>query len=99
MSEEKREDQEPVREPVEEEPQEEEEEQPRDPEIHTAPEEPAEEPAAAPANSSISMNSVLKILDDWESDYFTPISFPTHTRDHLYHALGQLKDRIRGLGH
>ena len=81
---------EPIEEPIEEEPI-------KDEQREAEPE--PEQSAAIPGNSSISMNSVLQILDDWENDYFTPITFPSHTRDHLYHALGQLKDRIRGLGH
>jgi hypothetical protein len=40
---------------------------------------------------------VLKVIDDWEQDYFVPISLPLHTKAHMDQALAQLRERIKGL--
>lgn len=46
---------------------------------------------------SVNIQTVLKLVDDWEQDYFVPISLPPHTKAHMDTAIAQLKERIKGL--
>jgi hypothetical protein len=43
------------------------------------------------------ISTVMRIVDDWEQDYFTTESWPPHTKAHISQALNQLRNRIKGL--
>ncbi len=48
-------------------------------------------------SSDVTVESVLRVIADWEQDYFVPISLPPHTKAHIDTALAQLRERIKGL--
>ncbi len=51
-----------------------------------------------PGPPILTLESVLRLVDDWEADYITPVSFPVNVGNHIHAAVGQLKARLKGLG-
>lgn len=53
--------------------------------------------SSSPATGMVSLDSVLRIIADWEQDYFVPVSWPPSTKAHISQALAQLQSRIKAL--
>ncbi len=54
-------------------------------------------PAERIPEPNVVLRQVLQIIDDWEQDYFVPISLAPHTKAHMDNAIAQLKERVKGL--
>ena len=45
----------------------------------------------------VSLKAVLNLVDDWAADYITPVSWQPSTKQHVDAAVGNLRERLKGL--